>query len=216
MLLHKRNATKEVAYEHKKADPADTADAIPNGEFAEVHMSGSCNERSKRTEKRHETRDDDRQATVFREEMIEFRHALRREGFYLARIDYPVSQKARYPIVRGIAQDGRHVENDQAGRQIQTASLSREHTDSEQQRISRQKWEEYNAGLNEHDEKERRVYPNRPQSNDPACNESSRVLKKVYEKVDYLHEVLSISIYRLNRKSMGARQRFLMAASSRI
>ena len=99
MLLHERHATEEVAHENEEADPADAADGVEQRELREVHMTRTSDERGKRAEERHETRDDDRQATVLLEEVVKLGHALGRERLHLARVDDATAEEPIHPKV---------------------------------------------------------------------------------------------------------------------
>ena len=99
MLLDERDAAEEVAYQHEQADPADAADSVEQRELGEVHVPGSGDKRGKRTEKRHEARDDDGKPAVLLEEVVQLGHALGRERLHLARIENAAAEEPSNPVI---------------------------------------------------------------------------------------------------------------------
>ncbi len=187
MLLDERYAAEEVADEHEEADPADAANGIEHRELREVHMACTRNERGKRAEERHETRDDDCQATVLLEEIVELGHALGRERLHLARVDDATAEEPRDPVIRCVAQDGRRVEHDQRDAQIEPPPFRREHAACKQKRVARKEREEDDAGLDEHNQEQRTVDQHGPERGNPSRNLSARVLEEADDEFDEAH-----------------------------
>jgi diaminopimelate decarboxylase len=105
-------------------------------ELPEIHMARARDEGGEGAEERHEARDDDGEAAVLLEELIELGHALGREGLHLARVEDAAAEEARDPVVRSVSQDGGRVEHQQRGHDVEAASVSAEHACREQQRIA--------------------------------------------------------------------------------
>lgn len=190
MLLDEGNTSEEVPYEHEKADPGHTTDGIEERELREVHMAHASDEGREGAEEGHEARDDDGKTAIFLEEVIELIHAFLRERLHLARIDDALAEEARDPIIRGVAEDRRHVEDDERSRNVQTSPICGEDTCSEEQRVTWQEGKEDQAGLDEDDEEERRVDPNWSERDDPTCDERARVAQKPNEKVDDIQQAI--------------------------
>ena len=188
MVLHKRNAAEEVTHEHEQRNPRNAANGVEQGELTEIHVARARDERRKRAEERHETRNDDGKAAVFREKVVELGHALRRERLDFARIDDARAEEAGDPVVRRVAQNGSHIEHDERGPDIQATAVGGKHACREQKRVAWQKWEEHQARFNEHDKEQRRVDPYRTERDDPAGNSASRVGKQVQKESDDVHE----------------------------
>ena len=151
MLLHEGHAPEEVAHQNEQTHPGHAADDVEERELGEVHVTRARNEGGEGAEERHEARDDDGQAAIALEEVIELGHALGSKGLHLPRIDDAAAEQAGDPIVRGIAQNGRQIEHDERGPQVQAASIGGEHASGEQKRVTGQKREEHQARLHEHD-----------------------------------------------------------------
>ncbi len=188
VILHKWDATEEVAHEYEQTYPRNAANGVEQGELTEIHVARARDERRKRAEEWHETRNDDGKATVFREKVIELGHTLGRERLDFARIDNARAEEASNPVVRRVAQNGSHIEHDERGPNIQAAAVGGKHACREQKRIARQKREEYQARFNEHDKEQRRIDPYRTERNDPASNGASRVGKQVQKELNDVHE----------------------------
>ena len=188
MVLHKRDAAEEIAHEHEQAYPRNTANSVEQGELAEIHVARTRDERCERAEERHETRNDDGEAAVFREEVVELGHALGRERLDFAGIDDARAEEAGNPVVRRVAQNGGHVEHDKRGPNIQAATVGGKHARREQERVTRQKREEHQARFDEHDKEQRRIHPHRTKRDNPARNGSARVGKQVQEELNDVHD----------------------------
>lgn len=130
---------------------------------------------------------------VFGKEMVELAHAFRRERFHFAGIDDAHAEEPRDPVIRRVAQDSGNVEHDERSPDVQPSTVGREHARREQQRIARQKREEHKTRLHEHDEKQRRVHPQRPQRDDPARDSPPRIREQVDEEIDDVHVVLAVT-----------------------
>ncbi len=158
------------------------------GEYEDYfdHIVGSFMRREC-AEEGHETRDNDGQAAVFLEEVIELGHALGSEGLDLARVDDARTEETRDPVVGRVSQDGRRVEHDKRDREVEAAAVGREHASREQQAIARQEREDHHARLDEDDQEQRRVNPDGAQCHDPAGDSRARVVKQVQYEVDKFH-----------------------------
>ena len=188
VVLYKRNAAKKVAHEHEQRNPRNAANGVEQGELAEIHVARARDERRKRAEERHESRNDDGKAAVFREKVVEFGHALGRERLDFAGIDDARTEEAGDPVVRRVAQNGSHAEHDKRGPNIQAATVGGKHARREQERITRQKREEHQARFDEHDKEQRRIHPHRTKRDNPARNGSARVGKQVQEELNDVHD----------------------------
>ena len=188
VILHKWDATEEVAHEHEQTYPRNAANGVEQGELTEIHVARARDERRKRAEEWHETRNDDGKAAVFRKKVIELGHALGRERLDFARIDNARAEEAGNPVVRCVAQNGGHVEHDKRGPNIQAATVGGKHARREQERVTRQKREEHQARFDEHDKEQRRIHPHRTKRDNPARNGSARVGKQVQEELNDVHD----------------------------
>ena len=168
-------------------------------------MARARNERRKGAEKWHEARNDDGKAAVFREEVIELRHALGRKRLDLAGVDDALAEKASNPIIRRVAQDGRDIKHDERRPDIQTAAIGGKHARREQERVARQKREKYQARFNKHNEEQRRVYPHRAKRDNPARNGAAGIGKKVQEEFDNVHSCLSPATIRRKLYKVGVK-----------
>ena len=65
-------------------------------------MAHARDEGREGAEKRHETRDDDREPTIFLEEVVELVHAFFGERLHPARLDDARTKETCDPIVRGV------------------------------------------------------------------------------------------------------------------
>ena len=184
MLLDERNAAKEISHQNERSDPRNAAYNVEQGELGEVHMAGTGNKRRERAEKRHKARNDDGQAAVFCEEMIELGHALGGQGLHLARVDNARSEESGNPVIGRITQNGSRIEDEQCRPHIETAAVGREHARGEQQRIARQKRKEHQARFNEDDQEEGAVDPQRAQCHNPARDGATGVGEKVHEELN--------------------------------
>ena len=100
-----------------------------------------------------------------------------------------------------------------------------EHARREQQGIAWQEGEEHQARFDEHDQEQRGVDPNRTQGDDPSRNGGARILQQPHDEVHKIHTSSSARhapapaesrpYIKVSRIGKGARQRSLMAASSR-
>ena len=191
-------------------------------------MAHACDKRCEGAEERHEARDDDRKPTIFLEEVVELVHAFFGKRLYPARIDDARTEETRDPIVRRIAQNRCRVEDDERCDDVEPSPICRKDTRSKEQRITRLERKEDQAGFHENDEEQRGIDPNRAQRYDPPRNERTGVFQKTYEEIDDIQQIIlyvwlmvlylfftSCPNTRISRIGKGARQRSLMAASSR-
>ena len=187
VILHERHAAEEVAHQHKQAHPRDAADDVEEGELAEVHVAGTRDERGKRTEEGHESRNNDGQAAVLLEELVELGHALGREGFHLAGVQDAAAEETRDPVVGRVAQNGCRVEHEQRGHDIQAAAVGAKHARREQQAVARQERKHHDAGFDEHHQEQRAIHQARTERHDPARNDGARIVQEREYEVDESH-----------------------------
>ena len=193
VLLYEGNSPEKETHQHEQRHPGNAANAVEERELRKVHVARTRDEGRKRAEERHEARDDDGEPAVLFKEVIELGHALRRERLDLARVDDARAEEAGDPIVRGVAQNGCSIENQQRCRQVQPATVGGEDTGCEQQGITWQEGEEHQARFDEHDDEQRRVHPHRAQRYDPTGNCATRVMEKTQDEVDDFHAILLLA-----------------------
>ena len=217
VVLHEGNPTKEVSHEYEQTHPRYAANNVEKGELAEVHVTRTGDEGGEGTEEGHEAGDDDGQTTVLIEEVVELRHALGSQGLHLARVDDALAEEAGYPVVRGVAQDGRRIEHQQRGDEVQTAAISGEDAGCEEQGVTGQEGEHHHAGLDEHHQEQWGIHHDRAQGHDPGGEKRARVMQEANDEIDEFHmtERNLPKKQKVSRIGKGARQRSLMAASSR-
>ena len=192
MIPDNRNIAEEIAAQHQTAYPNDGAGDIVDLELDQMHFGHACDKRRERTNQWNETAHRDRFAAMFFKKQMRMMQCLF--------IDPPIvlcehgsADLASDKIIQVITDNGCDNQQNHQQFRIQCARGTKSARD-EQQRVSRQKRHDDQAGLAKHDGKQDDIDPGAVLGNHRAQH-----FIDMQDHAEQLHDIHNRKTYKKNK-----------------
>jgi len=178
VLLHDRHVAEQVAHRCQAHHPDQRTDHVVGGEGGAVHLGPARHEGREGANKRHETRQDDRDAAVLFIEAVGGVEGLAVEPARVLPLEHLGPDGATNGVVDLIPQDrGRQQHGHGHGQAHPPRTRQRSH--HEEQRIAGEEGHHHQTGFHEHDQEQQRIDPHAV-----VTHELGQVLVHVQDEVD--------------------------------